>query len=174
VLIYLKGISTPIILNEVLDYPYTLDVFPYYYNLTYVSSGLNTGNYIDTVLFQVKTNNNPNWSNTGILTFNVSYCVQPTTTVGPPSCDIFVPEGFSPSDQNGVHDFFDVYGLWCYPVHRMSIFNRDGDLLYRRTNDYVENPWDGKVNGVLVAGVSRTWVLEINGSVHSTGGVYVG
>jgi hypothetical protein len=54
----------------------------------------------------------------------------------------------------------------------MSIFKRSGELVYRRTNDYYDYPWDGKVNGVWYS-TTYTWVLEINGSVHSNGSVFV-
>jgi gliding motility-associated-like protein len=118
----------------------------------------------------VKINNN--WSNIATLTFNVTYCTNPTTTAAPQSCDIFVPEAFSPSNHDGIHDYFDVWGLICYPNHRMSIFDRAGNLLYRRTNDYPAHPWDGKVNGIIISD-TRTWILEINGNVHSTGSVFV-
>ena len=165
-----KGAIVPIVENEIIPYPFEFDS-----RIFYRTSGLMTGSYVDTVEFQVRTDNNPNWSNTATITFNVSYCVTPTTTEGPPEpsdCVIFVPEGFSPTLNDGIHDYFEVWNLDCYPVHRMSIFTRDGSLLYQRTNDYVENPWDGKVNGVIIS-TTRLWVLEIDGEVHSTGTVFV-
>lgn len=91
----------------------------------------------------------------------------------PENCDIFVPQGFSPSNTDGINDYFRVQNLDCYPVHKMSIFDRNGTLLYTRTNNYDDEPWDGKVGGIIVSGVTRTWVLEINGAIHSTGSVYV-
>lgn len=91
----------------------------------------------------------------------------------PENCDIFVPQGFSPSNNDGINDYFRVQNLDCYPVHKMSIFDRNGTLLYTRTNNYDDEPWDGKVGGIIVSGVTRTWVLEINGAIHSTGSVYV-
>jgi len=91
----------------------------------------------------------------------------------PENCDIFVPQGFSPSNQDGINDYFRVQNLDCYPIHKMSIYDRNGSLLYTRTNNYDTEPWDGKVGGTIISGVTRTWILEINGAIHSTGSVYV-
>lgn len=163
------GYSTPVTAGQIIEYPYTNDVN----QVWYYTSDINTNNYDDYFIFQVRTNNNTTWSNTGKTTFIVSTCVQPTTTAEPASCEIFVPDGFSPNGDN-IHDYFDVFGLTCYPNHRMSIFDRAGNLLYRRTNDYPTHPWDGSVGGVIIHDITRTWILEINGSVHSTGSVFVG
>lgn len=86
--------------------------------------------------------------------------------------EIFVPSGFSP-DGDGVHDYFEVYNLEYYPIHRMSIFDRFGKLLYRRTNDYHLYPWDGTYNGEDVPIGTYQWVLEINGEVYDQGTVQV-
>jgi len=104
------------------------------------------------------------------------FSFEPTVIVVPEpeeNCDIFVPQGFSPSNQDGINDYFRVQNLECYPIHKMSIYDRNGSLLYTRTNNYDTEPWDGKVGGTIVSGVTRTWILEINGAIHSTGSVYV-
>jgi gliding motility-associated-like protein len=91
---------------------------------------------------------------------------------GPPTHEIFVPDGFSPNG-DGVHDYFEVYNLEYYPVHKMSIFHRDGWLIYQRTNDYHLYPWDGKYNGNDMPEGSYQWVLEINGSPYDSGTVMI-
>jgi gliding motility-associated-like protein len=83
---------------------------------------------------------------------------------------IFVPEGFSPNG-DGIHDYFEVMNLEYYPVHRMSIFHRDGWLIYQRTNDYHVYPWDGTYGGSNMPEGTYTWVLEINGSNYDSGTV---
>jgi hypothetical protein len=97
---------------------------------------------------------------------------------------IFVPEGFSPNG-DGIHDYFEVQNLEYYPLHRMSIFAPSagcscggngfsgGDLIYRRTNDYDDYPWDGKYNGADCPEISYPWVLEIDGETYDTGYVLI-
>jgi len=46
-----------------------------------------------------------------------------------PNCELFIPEGFSPND-DGVHDFFEIWCLEQYPDARLMIFNRNGNKLY--------------------------------------------
>lgn len=84
--------------------------------------------------------------------------------------EIFVPEGFSPNG-DGVHDYFEVENLEYYPLHKMSIFDSGGNLLYQRTNDYHLYPWDGKHNGFDMPEGTYTWVLEIDGSPYDSGTV---
>ena len=84
--------------------------------------------------------------------------------------EIFVPEGFSPNG-DGVHDYFEVYNLQYYPSHKMSIFHRDGWLIYSRTNDYHIYPWDGKYNGTDMPIGTYQWVLEIDGNLYDSGTV---
>lgn len=92
---------------------------------------------------------------------------------GPQSTpELFVPGGFSPNG-DGVHDYFEVYNLEYYPVHKMQVFNGNGTKLYERTNNYDEQPWDGKYNGSFVPSGTYVWVLEIDGSAHSNGTVMV-
>ncbi|MGD9929772.1 MAG: Ig-like domain-containing protein [Mangrovibacterium sp.] len=44
-------------------------------------------------------------------------------------CSLFIPEGFSPND-DGVHDYFQIYCMKKYPDAKLMIFTREGDLLY--------------------------------------------
>lgn len=114
--------------------------------------------------------------NNDVSNVGCDFSFEPTVIVVPEpeeNCDIFVPQGFSPSNQDGINDYFRVQNLDCYPTHKMSIYDRNGNLLYTRTNNYNTEPWDGKVGGIVVSGVTRTWILEINGAIHSTGSVYV-
>jgi gliding motility-associated-like protein len=63
-------------------------------------------------------------------------------------CDtLFVPTGFSP-DGNTVNDTYVIDGLSKYPGNILYIYNRWGNLVYKK-RDY-DNTWDGTSN---VAGV---------------------
>mgnify|MGYP003766959089 CR=1 FL=1 len=84
--------------------------------------------------------------------------------------EIFVPEGFSPNGDD-IHDYFEVYNLQYYPSHKMSIFHRDGWLIYSRTDDYHIYPWDGKYNGTDMPIGNYLWVLEIDGNPYDSGTV---
>ncbi len=64
------------------------------------------------------------------------------------TCDtLFVPTGFSP-DGNAVNDTYVIDGLSKYPGNILYIYNRWGNLVYKK-RDY-DNNWDGTSN---VAGV---------------------
>lgn len=98
-----------------------------------------------------------------------------------PGKSIVVPDGFSPND-DGVHDFFEVFNLEYYPRHKMMIFAAfafqlldgggavpQGRKLYERVNDYHLYPWGGQYNGYRCpSGTLYTCVLEINGKQHTS------
>lgn len=86
---------------------------------------------------------------------------------------LLIPEGFSPNG-DGVHDYFVVYNLEYYPLHKMMIFNTSENLIYQKENDYHLYPWDGKVGGVLQPAGSYIWVLEIDGKTYANGIVIMG
>ena len=68
-------------------------------------------------------------------------------------CDTLdVPNGFSPNN-DGVNDYFVIDGLSKYPDNTLFIYNRWGNLIYKK-QEY-DNKWDGKSN---VSGIyfSRT------------------
>ncbi len=46
-------------------------------------------------------------------------------------CELFIPEGFSPNN-DGVHDFFQVYCIQNYPEAVMKIFDRSGNLIFQK------------------------------------------
>lgn len=94
---------------------------------------------------------------------------------------ILVPDGFSPND-DGVHDYFEIFNLEYYPRHKVVILAMgafllldgggavpQGRILYERKNDYHNYPWDGKYNGYRCpeSGSLYGCVLEINGKQHT-------
>lgn len=64
-------------------------------------------------------------------------------------CDTLdIPNGFSPNG-DGTNDYFVIDGIGKYPQNILFIYNRWGNLVYKK-NDYA-NEWDGRsnVNGVM-------------------------
>ena len=59
-------------------------------------------------------------------------------------CDsLDIPNGFSPNG-DGTNDYFVIDGLSKYPENTLFIYNRWGNLVYKK-QDY-DNKWDGKSN----------------------------
>lgn len=81
-----------------------------------------------------------------------------------------MPEGFSPNG-DGIHDYFEVFNLDHYPVHKMSILHSDGWVIYSRTNDYHLFPWNGKYGNINMPEGTYIWVLEINERPYDSGTV---
>lgn len=69
-------------------------------------------------------------------------------------CDLFIPEAFSPNDDN-IHDYFQVYCIDPYPDAKLSVFDRSGKKVYEKehygnlrewgTSDRAW--WNGKAQG---------------------------
>jgi len=53
---------------------------------------------------------------------------------------LFLPQGISPNG-DGVNDYFVIGGLNAYPKSRLTIFSRDGNIIYN-SEDY-QNDWKG-------------------------------
>ena len=65
-------------------------------------------------------------------------------------CDTLdIPNGFSPNE-DGTNDTFVIDGLSKYPVNMLWIYNRWGNLVYKKQN--YDNTWDGRsnVSGVVM------------------------
>ena len=60
-----------------------------------------------------------------------------------PSPALFIPEGFSPNG-DGVNDLFVIRGLNDYPLNKIRILNRWGNLVYEK--ETYDNTWDGTSN----------------------------
>jgi len=60
------------------------------------------------------------------------------------SCDLFVPNAFSPNG-DGINDFFHPIYLCPVNEYDLEIFDRWGELTFQ-TND-IEQKWDGTYNG---------------------------
>jgi gliding motility-associated-like protein len=98
-------------------------------------------------------------------------------------CDLFIPDAFSPNDDN-VHDYFQIYCMVQFPNAKMYIFDQLGNKLYEKENygnmDFWKTPdqawWDGTtnnrsaaVNGRKVIPGTYYYVLRLgNGEVKKS------
>jgi gliding motility-associated-like protein len=56
---------------------------------------------------------------------------------------LYLPKGISPNG-DGVNDRFVIKGLGAFPKSSLTIFSRDGQIIY--SNDNYQNDWDGTSN----------------------------
>lgn len=64
--------------------------------------------------------------------FNLDVCIEPVP--------VRVYNTFTPNN-DGVNDFFEIEGLEIYPNHKLTIYNRYGNVVWEG-NEY-QNTWDG-------------------------------
>lgn len=81
------------------------------------------------------------------------------------NCPPFIPQGFSPNDDNK-NDFFNIQGLYdVFENHELLIYNRYGTLLFKGNNNL---KWHGQINqGVIninqiVPSGTYFYVLKLN------------
>ena len=99
-------------------------------------------------------------------------------------CDLFVPDAFSPNNDN-IHDYFQIYCIDHFPNAKIYIFDQLGNLLYQQSNygnmEVWKTPerawWDGRTknkaatttNGGMVAPGTYYYVLNLgNGEVKKS------
>lgn len=94
------------------------------------------------------------------------------------NCPPYVPNGFSPNDDN-YNDWFNIQGLYdVFTEHQLKIYNRYGDVIFEGNND---KPWFGKINrglnnhGQTVPAGTYFYVLHLNAPNYRpmVGWVYV-
>jgi len=80
--------------------------------------------------------------------------------------DLRIPNCFSPND-DGINDVFVISGISNYPDCQLSVYNRWGNLVYRKKP--YDNSWDATPNaGIMLAGKQKVqpgtyyYVLEFN------------
>jgi gliding motility-associated-like protein len=84
---------------------------------------------------------------------------------------IQIPSAFTPNG-DGINERFNIKGNGIKQINRFAVFNRDGQMLFERTNmsAYDENAgWDGTFGGKAMAPGTYVYIAEI---VCSTGEVY--
>ena len=70
----------------------------------------------------------------------IAQASDPLDPCSPISCELNVPEGFSPNG-DGVNDNYVVRGLQIFPDNKFTVFNRWGNLVFKA--EPYRNDWDG-------------------------------
>jgi gliding motility-associated-like protein len=95
------------------------------------------------------------------------------------SCDDFIdtnaiviPSGFSPNG-DGYNDVFEILGLDNYDTKILTVYNRNGGLVYQ--NDSYDNTWDGTLQntGDPVPDATYYYLLELDNGQLKSGFVYI-
>lgn len=78
-----------------------------------------------------------------------------------PACKPFVnlPNTITPSDHNGLNDYFYIPQKNLIQSIEFSLFNRNGELVYSTKDKNFQ--WDGYVNGKLFVGVTYNYILKV-------------
>jgi gliding motility-associated-like protein len=79
--------------------------------------------------------------NTFLWTVHNGVCEPETASVTITIKDLFSPTGFSPNN-SGLNDRFVIKGLENSISNELTVFNRQGNVVYKTTN--YRNDWDGK------------------------------
>jgi len=84
-------------------------------------------------------------------------------------CDLFIPDAFSPNDDN-IHDYFQIYCIDHFPNARMYIFDQQGNKLYEKNNYGNLNVWGTPERAWWDGRTTNRIATVINGKV--TPGTY--
>ncbi len=133
---------------------------------------------IDTFTYQICDNGNPALCSVATVTIIVGKDA---------NCDVFVPNVFTPN-ADGVHDYFKVRCLYNYENPVMQIFNRNGNLIFKKDHygnlDYWGSEdqafWNGRsanklnlMNGELPVG-TYYYILKLGDGKVLTGFIFLG
>ena len=82
-----------------------------------------------------------------------------------------VPSAFTPNG-DGVNDKWIIKNIDLYPDVKVEIYNRWGNIIFRRDKFYFDFEWDGTFNGQLLAATSYVYILTFpDGKVEPKTGV---
>ena len=78
-----------------------------------------------------------------------------------PACKPYLnlPNSFSPSNQDGLNDYFYIPQRNLIKELEFTVFNRHGVMIYHTTNKEFE--WNGTENGNLFMGATYNYILRI-------------
>ena len=84
-----------------------------------------------------------------------------TSSITIPACKPFLnlPNSISPSNIDGVNDYFSIPQKNLIQELEFTVFNRHGEIIYHTTNKDFE--WNGTENGKLFVGATYTYTLRI-------------
>ena len=89
-------------------------------------------------------------------------CVSdPPGTITIPACKPFLnlPNSITPSNVDGINDYFFIPQKNLIQDLEFTVFNRNGEIVYHTTNK--DFRWNGSVNGKLLVGATYTYTLHI-------------
>jgi gliding motility-associated-like protein len=72
---------------------------------------------------------------------------------------IFIPNAFTPNGDNK-NDIWNVPALEGFPLHELAIYNRYGEIIFQRKQQFVG--WDGKYKGIPQPMGIYTYVINLN------------
>ena len=78
-----------------------------------------------------------------------------------PACKPFLnlANSITPSNMDGVNDYFYIPERNLISALEFTVFNRNGEMVYHTTNKDFE--WNGTVNGKLFVGATYNYILRI-------------
>src|SRR5665648_1226029 len=132
----------------------------------------------DTFTYQMCDNGNPALCSVATVTIIVGKDA---------NCDVFVPNVFTPN-ADGVHDYFKIRCLYNYENPVMQIFNRNGNLIFKKDHygnlDYWGSEdqafWNGRsanklnlMNNELPVG-TYYYILKLGDGKVLTGFIFLG
>jgi len=100
---------------------------------------------------------------------DISYTIQITSDKGciaTQSLDVkvliefLVPNTFTPNN-DGINDFWVIEELPVYPIQRVQVFNRYGQVVFESTN--YSKPWDGNYKGKSLPSGTYYYIIELGG-----------
>lgn len=71
--------------------------------------------------------------------------------------EVFVPNLFSPNG-DGINDYFEIPEIGSYPNTKMTIFNREGVVVF--SSDNYQNDWDGTYQGNKLPEATYYYMVE--------------
>ncbi len=72
--------------------------------------------------------------------------------------DVFVPNAFSPND-DGLNDTWNIPALNAYPEFEITVFNRQGQIVFQQKKS--NRPWDGRFKGNLLPVGVYVYVIDL-------------
>ncbi len=108
-----------------------------------------------------------NGENILIWTVTNGACGPLTDTLKITVKDMKIPEGFSPNG-DGINDFYEITGIETFDKSELVVFNRWGNVIYRKSN--YDNTWNGKgLNGKPLPEDTYFYLLTLNGKETKKG-----
>jgi gliding motility-associated-like protein len=103
-------------------------------------------------------------------------CAQATVTIN--MVDVVLPNQIFTPNGDGQNDTFYIEGIDLYPVNRLRVFNRWGNIVYEKSGYQNANGWDGYSNAKKIGSAALPvgtyfYVLEYGNKKHKTGYVYL-